>query len=178
MKDVTVSDSDPFSEDDPAYLFRLNQKTRTDLDGVKSTLETLMDGMKKRNEEKRDVDSLSAEWIIPSRAYGIKCDVEGKAGLLRISWKPPLNLDHVSGEEKYEVVVEQVTSSESAGAEFLREASTRETSLELEGLNLRRVRYLKVWVSALVGVGEGGSDGVVRGLETVHRCDLGDVDFG
>ena len=190
MEAVTVSDGDAFADQDPAYLYRLNQQTRVDLPGMRKDLADLLGRMKQAQE---DVDGGSKaeqefdDWLIPSKVHGIRCRVEaGKEGAsaqVEVTWKPPANLEFLPGwEEKkeegdghltYEVLVERVPyQGESAGAEFVTESSTRAPKMELEAeaASLRRSRSLKVWVSA---VWRGA-----RGPETVKRCPLGDVDFG
>lgn len=86
---------------------------------------------------------------------------------MELSWQPPLNAEHIDHQSLvYELLVEFVPLDPNEGVRESREFSTRETSLALEeGVNLAKTASLRVWVSALL-------DGHLRGVETVHVCDL------
>ncbi len=173
MTDLETSDT--LSLDDPAYLFRLNQHTKVDLRSFKTVLGGLLDQMKQEEEGGQDFSG----WIVPSKVYGITCAaVKGKEGggsKLKITWLPPLNLGYLPAEQraqiKYEVLLEKVAPMEEMGMEFLGRSSTRDTRVEVDGVDLRKIRLVKVLIIADVGTRGGG-------VETAHYCDMSHLDFG
>ncbi len=146
--------------DDPAYLYHMNKATRVDLSKV--AFNSHVDG----DEHVEDLD-----WVIPAKASNFQCKIhfDGENPHVDVSWRPPMNLDYVKGFKNGNVVYEVLAQSEEA--DVVHEASTKETQISVSEINLKRVRLLKIWVSARV-------DNEIRGQESFFMCDLENVFTG
>ena len=152
---------------DPAYLFRLNQHTKVNVETFKRALGALLDKM-----EDAAMRPVFRSKGPPGRVSRIRCrPVRGEGGIgVEVSWKPPQNLAEQT--VQYEILAEMLVAGEEVEPEFLGEfTSAREPRVVIlvEGGNLRRGRAIRVRVVAVAK-----EDETSRGLGTKQMCDLSD----
>jgi len=158
------SDVGRVKEDDPAYLYRLHQHTTVDLDNFAAAVKPALKKLSNPGPESLPPDF--KEWLIPASVHSLNCYIASVAKGVAIKWRPPTNLAFAAdtGDVSYEIAVQGQTAEEKYYR--LAKATTRIPSLTLDNVNLKKVRYLNVWIAAsLAGAKFGGSG-------SYHECDL------
>eukprot|EP00095_Tigriopus_kingsejongensis_P004425 maker-scaffold1224_size54636-snap-gene-0.16 protein:Tk04425 transcript:maker-scaffold1224_size54636-snap-gene-0.16-mRNA-1 annotation:"protein o-linked-mannose beta- -n-acetylglucosaminyltransferase 2-like" len=171
---------DSVGHNDPAYLYRLFQKTWIDHEDFREWLENTLDDQMRPTIQ----PDHTAQWMFPSKVFDIQCQLT-KDGQIQFSWESPLNIRFVPHESiVFEILVEALHWDPSQGSLSSREYSTRENRITIQDDHVKapldaranprgssEMKAMKIWITPLLDLD-------LRGPEATFSCDLSDLDLG
>lgn len=154
---------------DPAYLYRLHQKSTIDPIELRELLKNIVEDLN-ASSSSNAIEDTPLLWMFPSKVFDIRCKVLDN--VVEVSWEAPLNLAFIPHKNLiYEVLVENEGMDPSQGILSSRDFSTQENRISIQDqINFRTTKGLKLWITPVLDLDQ-------RGPETFGACDFSDYDL-